>query len=88
MGVQPATFLYFPHYEIYQNEKSGEYVYQDGQWWINDRRPPAGVSVAALNESPSVVITLQDAPKREHAAVKQAYPTNWNGKPAVVAAAP
>lgn len=88
MGPQPATFLYYPRYEVYQNEKTGEYVYQDGQWWINDRRPPQGIAVATLQETPSVLITLQDSPKREHAGVKQTYPANWDGKSAVVAGAP
>jgi hypothetical protein len=85
MGPQPATYLYYPRYEVYQDEKSREYFYQDGQWWVNDRRPPTGISVAALQESPSVQITLQDAPKREHASVKQTYPPTWSGNAAVVA---
>lgn len=88
MGPKPATFIYFPRYEVYQNEKSLEYVYQDGQWWIENPRPPGGVSVAALEEAPSVLITLQDSPKREHAGVKQAYPSDWDGKGSVVAVAP
>lgn len=88
MGRRPETFIYFSRYEVYQNERTKEYVYQDGHWWIHSPLPPVTIDPATLKQSPAVIVPLQESPEKAHAKTRAAYPSDWDKAPAVVASVP
>jgi len=88
MKRPPETFIYFSRYEVYQNQRTREYVYQDGHWWIRSPLPPVTIAETTLQESPAVMVSLQDAPEQSHGKTREAYPSDWGKKPAIVASVP
>ncbi len=81
------SYIYFTHYEVYRRTRAKEYVYREHGAWVHRDVPPAGVSEAALEASPSVEVALNDTPENQHSAVKLAYPRNLDAS-SIVAASP
>lgn len=84
----PETFIYFSRYEVYQNERTKEYVYQDGHWWIHSALPPVTIEEATLKQSPAVVVALEESPERSHGQIRETYPSDWNKPPTIMASNP
>jgi hypothetical protein len=82
------TYIYFTHYEVYRRTRAKEYVYRENGAWVHRETPPAGISEAVLEASPSVEVTLTDTPEHQHATLKLAYPHNLDGPAAIVASVP
>jgi len=78
-------YVYYPQYELYYSSSRHEYASREGNGWVS-RPAPRGVSVNAVQSSPSVKMDFHDSPANHHAAVTKQYPKNW--KPAAAAQAP
>jgi hypothetical protein len=77
--VAPDNYVYYPAYGVYYNGYSHQYAYQDRSQWVM-RSAPMGISVDALQASPSVRMDFHDSPALHHAAMAKQYPRTW--KPA------
>jgi len=88
MGRPLETYIYFSRYEVYQNDHTKEYVYQDGNEWVESPVPPAAVTEAKLQASPSVVLSLRDGPDKSHAKARKEYPPAPETKPTLVVSMP
>jgi len=83
MGRPLETYIFFSQYDVYQNERTGEYVYRGTEGWIHSPFPPAGLLESKLRESPSEVLALRGGPdKSEEYGTDRAKPSS------VVATAP
>ena len=76
MGRRTETFIYFSRYEVYQNMRNREYVYWERQRWVHSPLPPATITAATLQQSPTVKLTLDDSPERAHAKIRLNYPSD------------
>ena len=89
MGRPLETFVYFTRYEVYQNERTKEYVYQNRDEWIHSPVPPAAIAEPKLQASPSVVLSLREGPdNKSHAKAPKEQPSDAERKPAVMASLP
>jgi hypothetical protein len=87
-GRRPETFIYFSRYEVYQNERTKEYVYEGDRGWMHSVRPPTAIAESTLLASPAVKVVLEDEPGQAHAAVRRAHPADWRNPSGVMAAMP
>jgi len=87
-GHRPETFIYFSRYEVYQNDRTKEYVYQEDHQWVHSSHPPVAISEGMLQSSPSAKVLLAGEPEQKHAVVRQVYPSDWRHPSGVMAAAP
>ncbi len=85
---RPETFIYFSQYEVYRRARPREYVYLDNGAWVHRQQPPADLSEATLQASPTVEVELTDGPEHGHEAVKRSYPRVASAAGTIVAAAP
>lgn len=69
-------YVYYPGYQVYYSNSRRQYAYPEGGRWVS-QPAPRGVSVSALQASPSVKMAFHDSPANHHAAVVQQYPKNW-----------
>lgn len=81
------TYIYFSSYQIYLNPAREQYTFWDGGAWVTSRELPPEVSMEALEASPSVAMTFDDAPARHHAEIIRLYPRNWGRSEAVMVSA-
>jgi hypothetical protein len=88
MGRPLETFVYFSRYEVYQNNQTKEYVYQDRGGWVHSPVPPDGIAETKLKGSPSEVLSLRDGPEKSHAKARKEYPSDSGKKPALMASTP
>lgn len=70
-------YVYYPGDEVYYNNTRHQYVYRDGNAWVNRPQPPHGWA----QNAPSVHVDFHDAPERHHAEVTKTYPKNWHSVP-------
>jgi len=88
MGRPLETFVYFSRYEVYQNELTREYIYQENNDWVRSAAPPPAIDEARLQASPFVVLSLRDGPDKSHAKARQQYPSDVERNPTLVASTP
>jgi hypothetical protein len=69
-------YVYYPQYELYYSSSRHEYASREGNAWVS-RPAPRGVSVNAVQASPSVKMDFHDSPANHHAAVTKQYPKSW-----------
>lgn len=69
-------YVYYPAYQVYYSSSRRQYAYPEGGRWVS-QPAPRGVSVNALQASPSVKMNFHDSPANHHAAVVKQYPKNW-----------
>src|SRR6187549_866302 len=74
MGRPLETYIYFSRYEVYQNDRTKEYVYQDRDEWVHSPAPPAAIAEAKLQASPSVILSLRGGPDQSHTKARKEYP--------------
>lgn len=84
MGRPLETYIFFSQYEVYQNERTKEYVYRGTEGWIRSPFPPAGLLESKLRESPSEVLALRGGPDKSD----QEYAGDRAKPSSVVATAP
>ena len=88
MGRRSETFIYYSRYEVYQNTRNREYVYWEGQRWVRSPLPPATITVATLQQSPVVKLTLEESPERSHPKTRLNYPSDRRNDLGVMVALP
>jgi len=90
MGRPLETFIYFSRYEVYQNERTREYIYQENNEWVRSAVPPGTIVETKLQASPFVVLSLRDGPGKSYAKVRQQYPSDMekDKNPTLMAAVP
>ena len=74
--VDDDSYVYYPGYEVYYNNRRREYVYRDNNVWVTRREPPRAWA-RELPASPSVRMEFRDAPERHHEEIVRTYPKNW-----------
>ena len=72
----PDTYIYYPSYGVYYNQRNRQYYYQNGNVWVNQPQPQ-GVSILELQASPFVNMDWHDSPEHHHAEMQRQYPRNW-----------
>ena len=78
-AVVPDDYVYYPNYGVYYNSRRHLYHYLRGDTWVT-QPAPEGVTVDALQASPSVNMEFHDSPALHHAEMLKRYPRDW--KPA------
>lgn len=72
--VVQDDYVYYPGDEVYYNNTRHQYVYREGNSWVNRPQPPRGWAAGG----PSVHVDFHDAPEHHHAEVTKTYPKNWH----------
>jgi len=78
----PDNYVYYPNYGVYYNGQRHLYHYLRGDTWVT-QPAPEGVTVDALQASPSVNMEFHDSPALHHAEMQKRYPRNWKPAPPV-----
>ena len=79
-AVMPDTYVYYPSYGVYFNQRNRQYYYLNGSVWVNQPQP-YGVTVPDLQASPYVNMNFHDAPAYHHTEMQRQYPRNWRPDP-------
>jgi len=74
--VVPDNYVYYPNYGVYYNSSRHQYAYLKDKAWVL-QPTPQGISVDALQASPSVRMDFHDSPANHHAEMMRKYPKNW-----------
>jgi hypothetical protein len=75
-AVTTDTYVYYPQYGVYYNSYRHRYNYMKDNVWVAGGAPE-GVSVSALQASPSVNMDFHDSPEKHHAEILKKYPREW-----------
>jgi hypothetical protein len=78
--VDQDDYVYYPGYEVYYNNTRRQYVYRDGNSWVNRPEPPR-VWAQRPPDSYSVHVDFHDAPERHHPDIIKKYPHDWKPEP-------
>jgi len=81
--VIEEDYVYYPHYQVYYSPSRHHYAYREGRAWVA-QPAPRGVTINALQASPSVHMTFRGPPAQHHVEVIRQYPKNWrpsDGRP-------
>lgn len=88
MGRPLETFIYFSRYDVYQNELTREYIYQENNEWVRSSAPPSRIAEAKLQASPFVTLSLRDGPDKSHTQAHNHYPADREKNPTLMASTP
>lgn len=74
-------YTYYPNQQVYYDNRSRQYTWQQDNRWLTQSRPPHGFYDNSRS-SPSVRMNFNDEPSRHHHAVTQQYPRHWKDQKA------
>ncbi len=74
-------YTYYPQQQVYYDNRSRQYTWQQNNRWLTQSRPPTGF-YDGNKTSPSVRMNFNDDPSHHHHAVSQQYPRHWKDQKA------